>query len=573
VSPFQVPAPLPETAVAEPPFSPAAVEELLLLVVKAARAHQLYLPNNPIYRGAISTLRAGFAPIWAETDEISLVVSETDIRWCDVSVHKGVAKSSDSLAWLFFKDGLRELRIAKGFEEEEVVKFLDLIQRARKNSPDDDDLVTMLWEVDFAFLTYRYVDLLSDGGASDLAGATEGDQPAASADAMRQGAEEAVAQSTSSGVVNMADFDATLYFLDDNEIEYVHGELRREYLNDLRVNVVSALLDIFEKQTDAVVRAEVIGNVSTVMVYLLTAGHFRGVAHLLREARAAADRATDVSLDQKQQLGELPARLSASEPLTQLLQSLDESTTLPPPEDLGELFDQLRPTALATVFVWLTRIQNERLRPVLESAAGRLAAANTNELVRLIQASEREVAGEAIRRSGALKTQAAVPALGQIMLEGDVERRQLAVQSLSEIGSPGALQALEKTIEDTDREVRITAVRTLTAKSYRPVLSRLDAVVKGRAVREADLTEKMAFFEGYGSLCGDGGVEYLDSMLNGKGFLGRREEPEVRACAAIALGRVGTAKALAALQRASNEKDVVVRNAVSRALRGTGGAR
>jgi HEAT repeat protein len=63
-----------------------------------------------------------------------------------------------------------------------------------------------------------------------------------------------------------------------------------------------------------------------------------------------------------------------------------------------------------------------------------------------------------------------------------------------------------------------------------------------------------------------------DGILNGKGFLGRREEPEIRACAAVALGRIGTARALESLRTASGEKDVVVRNAVTRALRSPGAA-
>ena len=45
----------------------------------------------------------------------------------------------------------------------------------------------------------------------------------------------------------------------------------------------------------------------------------------------------------------------------------------------------------------------------------------------------------------------------------------------------------------------------------------------------------------------------------------------MRACAAMALGRVGTDGATASLRRAGNEKDVVVRNAVNKALRGGDG--
>ena len=58
-------------------------------------------------------------------------------------------------------------------------------------------------------------------------------------------------------------------------------------------------------------------------------------------------------------------------------------------------------------------------------------------------------------------------------------------------------------------------------------------------------------------------------MLNPKGGLfSRKEDPEIRACAAIALGRVGTQRSLQALQQALAEKNVVVRGAVKRALKG-----
>lgn len=553
----------------EPPFSPTIVEELLRLLAKAARAQQLYLPNNPIYRGAIDALRAGFAPVWEETDELSLTIAEHEIHFAGVPVAREAAgaKSTDNLAWLFYKDGVRELTFARGFEESEVDKLLQIIQRARKQSADEDDLVTMLWEADFTLLKYKYVDLLEDGGGGELADGSEVGAPANPSE-VQAATREAVTESRAAGIVNMADFDATLYFLDEREIEYLQSEIRREYTQDLRANVVACLLDIFEAQSDPDIRSEVLGHLETVLVYMLTAGHFRGVADLLREAQIAVRRAADVTPAHRDALAQLSERLSAPEALSQLLQALDAAPSLPPRDELLELFDQLRPAALSTVFLWLTKIQNEELRPLLEGAADRLAAANTSELVRLVQSSEQAVSSEAIRRAGALKAQAAVPVLGKVLSEPDAERRQLGVQALAEIGSPGALQALERMVEDPDRDVRIAAVRAIGAKGHRAALARLENIVKGKAIREADRTEKMAFFESYGAICGDAGVAQLDSILNGKGFLGRREDPEIRACAAIALGRVGTEKATEALRKAAAEKDVVVRSAVTRALRG-----
>ena len=143
----------------EPPFAPAIVEELLKLFVKAVRAHQLYLHNNPIYLRAIELLAEGFTAVWSHAEEIALAFTESEIRWCERTVLSEPAKSADSLPWLFFKDGIREVRMLRGFEGDELTKLLDVIQRARKATPDDDDLLTMLWEQDFLFLRYRFVDL------------------------------------------------------------------------------------------------------------------------------------------------------------------------------------------------------------------------------------------------------------------------------------------------------------------------------------------------------------------------------------------------------------------------------
>ena len=551
----------------EAPFAPGPVEELLRLLVKAGRAHQLYLPNNPIYKAAVDALRGGFAAIWSQTDEIVLTFSETEILWYGHVVLSEPQKSADSLCWIFFKDGIRELTITKGFESKEIIALLGILQRARKASADEDDLLTMLWEADFAYARYRYQDLAMDpvGPVTDGTMTTEVDRAQ-----IERSTHSAVSESDAAGIVNMSDFDATLYFLDENEIEYLQSEIRREYEGeDLRSRVVSTLLDIFEQQTSIPTRTEILELLDTTLVTLLATGHFRGVAHLLRETSVTANRASELTPEQKKALSELPVRLSAPEALAQLLQSLDDAPELPPQDELMELFDQLRPIALGPVFSWLRRIHNPKVKWLLETAAERLASLNTSELVRLILASEREVALEAIRRAGALKTPAAVQSLSKILAGSDVELRQMAVTALTEIASASALQALERGIEDADREVRISTVRAFTSRSYRLGLPRIEAAVKGKAIRDADLTEKMAFFEAFGALSGEAGIEYLDSVLNGKGFLSRREDPEIRACAAIALGRIAHSRAADVLRKASStEKDVVVRNAVNRALRG-----
>jgi hypothetical protein len=567
-----VPLPAGELDQVQAPVEIALVQELLRLFGKAARAHQLYLPNNPIYKQALDNLRAGFLPIWEATDEVVLGFTESEVKYAGETVLEEGTKSSDSLPWLFYKDGVRELTLTRGFDSEELAKLLDVLQRVRKASPDEDDLLTMLWQGDFAYLRYRYVDMsveasspMGDGG--ERLADSQIDVRRLAEEEPGEG-EEAAEADARTGVVSMSDFDGTLYFLDEREIEYIQTEVRREYEADLRTNVLALLLDIFEQQAEPTIRDEIAGILDSFMLHMLSAGQFHNVAYLIREALVASQRAIDIVPGQRDRISEIPARLSAPEALGQILQSMDEATTLPSQAELLELFEQLRGSALATVLDWLGRLQNPKLRPLLEQAAARLAAQSTAELVKLVLSPSRNVALEAIRRAGAVRTPAAVAPIATVLAEGDLELRAAAVAALAEIGSPSALQALEGAVSDKEREVRVAAIRALQARGHRAVLPRLEAIVKGRAIRDADLTEKMAAFEAYGSMCGNGGVAALDALLNGKSMFGRREDAELRACAAVALGRVGTPEAQASLRQAATEKDVVVRNAVGRALRG-----
>src|SRR5688500_1084950 len=421
-----------------------------------------------MYQRSIELLRASFVPIWAKTDELVLTVTETEIRWCGKAVLVEPTKSSDSLPWICYKDGVRELKLKAGFEQDELSKLLDILQRARKALPEEDDLLTLLWAQDFTNLRYRYVDLGTEPAAAIDETAEEDRPKQVDAAEVAQEVEEETAESRN--VVNLDDFDSTLYFLDDRELDYLKSEIAKEYAGDLRRNVLSMVLDIFEVQTDTEVREEIITILDNLMLHLLSGGQYTAVAFLLRESADASKRAKEITPEQQARLASLANRLSNREALTQLLQALDESPDLPAQRDLDELFTDRKSQALETVFARLGAMSNAQLRPLLENAAARLASANTGELVRLITSVEPAVALEAIRRAAGLKTAAAVTPLGKVLSDRPAETRLAAVLALGEIGSPGALQQLERGLVDADRDVRTASHcrRSLTSSAERP---------------------------------------------------------------------------------------------------------
>ncbi len=550
---------------------------------KGMRATQLYMPNNPVYQRAVDNIRSAFRQIWQATDDLIFDIGETEIRWEDHAVYSQDQRN-DSIAWTLFKDGVRSLTFKPGVEDTEIVRFLGVLQQAKNLQADAaDDLLTLLWAEDFQFVTYTFRELASENavpiersekGTETIGGGGTpgGDGGSADPTTVRRQVEEE-APPKREGLVSIDDFDTTLYFLDDKEIEYLHKEVEREYAQDLRGNVLAMLFDLLELQTYGTVRAELISIVENFIPYLLGAGDFRSVAFILRECKVILQRARELIPEHRQVLEALPTRLSQADALSQLLQSLDEATSHPTEDELSELFSELRADALGTLMGWLPKLTNERVKALVQNSAERLAQAHSAEVLKALASADPAVQLEMVRLAGRLKLPGAPDGMGPLLERGERELKLAVVEALTTIGSPNATRLLEKAIDDAERDVRITAVKFLGQRGHRNAFPRIEAAVVGNKLKDADLTEKMAFFEAYGALAGESGIATLEKLLVGRGgLLARKEDPETRACAAMALGKMRTPAARDILQKVSQDKEPLVRNAVSRALREVGTA-
>jgi len=541
------------------------ISELIQGMVKALRAFQMYLPNNPIHQRAIQNVRNAFVPIWAATDELVFIVSETELAWEEQVVYRQLNKS-ESLAWSLFKDGMRELTIYRGAEMEELPRLLVTINQARFMTADaGDDLNTLLWSHEFELIKYHFIDFYGEG-SGELPGpsGTPGEGTTA-ADRKAAAAEEAAERAQ--GVVDLEDFDSTLYFLDEEEIRYLAAQLENEYKRDVRGAALNVLFDLMEAQTEGPVRDEVLGVLEQLFPNLLTSRDFRSAAAILRESKLLKDRAANLRLEQGQRLAGFVTRLSEPAIVGQLLQSLDEASNLGLDGDAASVLRELQGSALEPLISWLPNLASAPLKKMLEEVVDKLAGANIAEVHRLLRLPDSSALPGVVALCGRLQLHHAVTGLAEVLSHPDPAVRLAAVQTLGQLGTPGALTLLDKAIDDPDRGVRLAAVRAAGVRGYKGALKRVEAVVLGKTLKEMDLTEKMAFFEAYGSIAGANAIKALSSILLQRGLLRMKERPEVRACAAMALGKIKTAEARELLQRAADDKELVVRSAVSRAMR------
>jgi HEAT repeat protein len=563
---------------APPDASVHVIEEMLRALGKGQRAMQMYLPNNPVYQRAMDQVGDAFAPVWGVTGRLVLDIHEDHITWEDAVVFRQPAKS-EGLAWQLYKDGLRRLTLLPGVETEEILRFLQVINRS-KLLPSDagDDLLTLLWEQEFVLVSYVFVEVLGEG-LEFLQDSDTRQHPLEIADTRADAraevatAEEALAGSEEApggghGLVDLSDFDATPYFLDDAEIRLIQSELEDEYRRDMRQAAIDALLDVLETQREPAVRHEAIALLDEILPTQLSTGGFRAVARILRELRVISARAQGLDQDLHNAVLSFEERLSTPEILEQLFRVLADNANRPSDEDVGEVLHELKPSALPAVLTQLGRIADANVRRVLESSVESIARTQPQALGALLEGDPPDALSPAISLATRLGLSQFVPVIIGHMTHPEESVRLAAVRSLGEFGTPTAIVALEEALEDTERSVRQAALSLLIERGGSGgLVRRLEGLLFDGTDRDWERSERRAMFEAYGALAGEPAISRLRVLLEPRGVFRRRQSPDTRACALFALGKVRTFDARLLVDRFSVDKEPVVRSAANTVLR------
>ncbi|MBW3535873.1 MAG: HEAT repeat domain-containing protein, partial [Gemmatimonadetes bacterium] len=426
--------------------------------------------------------------------------------------------------------------------------------------------LTLLWEADLRCMRHRFVDLLAEG--IEIPEPGEGADPQALQEAQEEAKQSGAAGQPASATISREDFNPTLYSLDAREMELLQQEVRKEMDRDLRSDVLSALFDRVEEPDLPERQAEILAILRVLLPNFLSRGALASTAAVLRELRALEEREGVLDGGGRRKLAMVVDELSSPATVDELVRALEEGSISATAGELGELLTHFRPAALGPLLRASELTEDRDLQKVLREAVRGIAERNRAAIPGLLQHADPVVVAGAARLAGRMEVTEAGPFLAGLMEDEDRDVRLAAVEATVMLKASTAAGALERVLDDPDRDVRIAAARALGELRYRPAARALREAITGKDLRSADLSEKIAFFEGYGELGDEKGVELLDRLLNGRGFLGRKEAAEIRACAALALGRMESPAARAPLEAAAGDDDPVVRNAVSRALRG-----
>ena len=555
----------------------AEVRSLFIVLGKALRAFQLYDQNNPVRKRFVANLRESFEELWEEVEGLNLSVEEDRILLVGEEIYQSSSRS-DSLAFLLYKDGIRDITFLPGVEGPEITKILGVLQRAKMlKSAEADDLLTMLWEQDLEFFQCRSVDQITEGAVlptaqaeedrAGLAQVLEGEAQAAADEAGEQaGGAEGEPPPPKVG----QDFSPTLYALDPDEKVQLQRALASEMSRDLRHDVLAALFDRLEEPEYPDRKTEIIKIFRGLLPSLLSRGDVEYAANILEEL--ALVRAEAGILDEicQKECDELLDDISSTETIEELVRGLQDGTIDVSVEELARLLRFLRAGALPVLLLAAEQEELPALKQTLRDAVHGIAEENPEAVLSLLEDRDPVVTSGAVRLVGRMGIAEASPKLAGLMNHPDAGVRLALIETIQLLADVTTPETLIGALSDDDRDVRVAAAGALAELGVETAAPALEALVTGKEIRQADLTEKIAIFESYGILGGSGATDVLNEILNKKGFLGRREPSQIRASAARALGKGGLPGAHEALLAAQRDTDAVVRTAVRQALEGVG---
>ena len=556
------------------------VRDLFLTLSKALRSYQLYDRDNPVYKRFVENLRDAFRRIWETRDQLQVLVEEDRFVWMGEEVYREETRSG-SLAFLLYRDGVRDLTFRRGVEDEELDILLDVLHRVRSARQEEDDLVTLLWDLNLDHLGYSAVDLLPEGtllrapddpdpSEVDIREILEGElgEDAPGEEDFARAVTDATALDDLRAI-RTEDFNPTLYALDERERSYLEDQYRKEMRRDTRTDVLNALFDRLEDREYARKREEeILAAIQQLLPTFLAQGSLRHAARLLNELEKVRKRPQALSEEGFASAEKLMEEFSSPESVRELVQAVEAGTVDDDGESLALLLRHLKPRALGPLLARAEAVSRPEARQLIQRAIRKLAEGEEERLARFLSHSDDGVVAGAVRLMGALRHRPAVPTLVRLLEEGSPSIQEAVLDAARRIPTTAMAEAVERCLVRENRDLRIGAARVLAEIQYTPAVASLRNLLEDRDMREADITEKLAFFQAFADLAGEDAIGLLARILNHRGFLGRREPPEMRACAALALGRVGAARAIQEVERARGDDEPVVRTAVKRVLAG-----
>jgi hypothetical protein len=533
--------------------APAA--QLVNELVRVFKVRRLYAAGHPQRIEIEASATARVRALLDEAGSIELeIVEDALLHEEEVVYHHD--PGPESLAFLLFREGLRQIAFYPGLEAEEAAALLDHVAGTSMAPDTESDLVARLWEEKLVHIRYLFVERFADQEWLPPAAARVGEETRREQSLVRLVAEDRT-ELEEPPVLQEA--EATLYFLDDEDLAALQAELEEEkdrtLINEYLTCMRELLLAPVHEDP-----APILDALAEIQASFIGQGAFEAVRamHVLFEPCLEADDRL------RQAFHEMRRAALDRAVLARLAVQLDGGAARE--AETAAYYRMFGGDDLGALLSGVPDLKQLCQLPVFGETFAQLAAENLPALRAAVAAEEPDLASAAAYLAGLLADSSLIEPLGAALDAQESRVRLEALLALKHFDDERAVEYIARKVDDQDPAIRLYALRHLIACRYAPALPQVATLLRHPSQGERALTERRLLFEAYGSLGGASVVDELASRLRRHWWFFQRADSEERACALIGLAATRTESARAYVKKAADSRDPLVQRVARQAL-------
>lgn len=527
-----------------------STKALIQTFLQTLKAFRLYETNHPILSKFVERLRKDFDQFFGEFDSFSLQIGEHRLYYRGNVVYEN-EDVKESLAFIFFKDGIRELQFLKGLEFKEMMDFLNIVRKGDFLNRMEDDLVTLLWEKDFSHITFTTVDEFLDGSntfvpateedlikGSEYTGALE-EESQGEADEEQDESSQVPVREGLQQVINPAPGQSLVQAcqLTPEESEVINRDARQEeqadYIYVLIDNLIEILLHLGE---DVDAYENMISYFDRVIEYLLEQKEVGKAVALLKSLNETME---SIMMKDKQIFAIQRILEECSSPHSvELLGKAMKGNGEVKSEPILQYFQFLTKQAVEPLCILLGELEAAKWRKAICDQLIELSREEIQLLSKFLSDGNPILVCQILNILGRIGDPSTVKYLGNLVTHRDLKVREETLQVLDKFGEKGK-DLIQKYLMDPVSGIRAKAALLLARHTKEKAMEPLTEIILSEDFYKRDYREKASFFKALGETKSEKVVPILKRIAKKRRWFQREKWNEMRQCAANTLKLMG----------------------------------
>jgi HEAT repeat protein len=551
--------------------------DLISAFIKAIKAFRFYPPDNPTLKGFREQLLKKFQFFMNKYQSFVIQIGEYDLSFKGKILYEN-RDVKTSLAFLLYRDGLREIRFVKGLEEWEVQGIIDILKQGESINQLEDDIVTLMWEKDFVHISFLATDEFLEETPVIIPETVDQFRKNLVFKPLAHQVEVELAEEGSEEGIDLDEIlskvtdqplsfvtDRSVYLLTSDEVEGLRKDVEAEVDPTFVFNIMDILFEILALEKEHEPYQDAVNILIKILDAFLTLGEFTKASDLLKRVYII--------------LKTYELQNWQIENIQRIITEAGEEVRI---ERIGKVLEREEGVRLGEVNDYLLLLQKNSIKPLVK-LLGELKNSKTR---RAFCDALSEIGKNAIelftpfiddRRwylvrnityiLGRIGKEQSLPYIQKVFNHEEIRVRREAVQALGLIGGPKAIGLLVRALTDNDVRIRCMAAINLGKVGKKTGLIPLLEVVQSKDFYKREPAEIKAFFNAIGMVGSNEAIPVLQQLLERKSWFGRGKTDEIRTGAANALAMIGTSETKAILEEGKNSKEESIRDACAQALK------